>query len=167
METVKNVSLTEFPFIDAFTQSVSTVLNSNLQSQADPGEPVCVKGPVPMGDVMAVMHLSGESRGFVAVGMQRKTAARIVAALLGMNPETISTERLHDGAEELLNMIAGNAKPLLSETPYRFVLTTPSSIVADNCVFEHKTPTARVLMPFEIFDKQFIVLAALQPICRA
>jgi chemotaxis protein CheX len=82
--------------------------------------------PRTLGDISALLPLSTDQGEVLVLSFPAATAAALagrVLAEVNPNPED---ELIGDCIGELANVIAGQAKTLLAETPYQLLLGTPS-----------------------------------------
>lgn len=81
-----------------------------------------------MGDISAIIGISGESgEGMMALSFPVALANLLVARILGMQPNLLSSDERADGVGELINMISGQTKAALSHssgTVYKLTLPT-------------------------------------------
>lgn len=80
------------------------------------------------GDISAVIGIMGDDgEGMMSISFDLELGKIMVARLLGISPEDLSDDDCSDGIGELVNMISGRAKTLLSadsSTPYKLSLPT-------------------------------------------
>ena len=95
--------------INPFIESVQEIFSTMLDSKATRGQ-ISVsrdnKGP---GELLAIIGLSGESKGIVAVSFPTETALHVVGRIAGTEFEAID-ETVVDGVAEFVNMIAGGRR---------------------------------------------------------
>lgn len=96
-------------FVDPFAESVSELFVTMLSSKATRGEPGLIEdGPINK-SVVALIGLSGNVKGTVALLLPELTAMNMVGRMLGQKLETFDSTTT-DGIAEVVNMIAGAAK---------------------------------------------------------
>jgi chemotaxis protein CheX len=78
--------------------------------------------------VSGVIGLSGKPGGTCAVSMPQSLAVRTVANMMYIETGTPEESEIRDGVGEMINMIAGRAKAILSTTEYKFDITLPTII---------------------------------------
>lgn len=80
------------------------------------------------GDISAVIGIMGDDgEGMMSISFDIELGKIMVARLLGISPDDLSDDDCTDGIGELVNMISGRAKTLLSDessTPYKLSLPT-------------------------------------------
>jgi chemotaxis protein CheX len=108
--------------IESTTEVFSTMVNT----------PVTLKGVMPQddyhsqGDISGVIGITGDDgEGMVAISFSLELGNLLVGRLLGMEGKPIPSDDRSDGVGELLNMISGRTKAMLSgdkAVPYRLSL---------------------------------------------
>jgi chemotaxis protein CheX len=79
-----------------------------------------------VGEVNALVSVSGD-RGLVVLDFPEETALGVVKRVLANHlTEVPPVEELeYDCLGEMVNVVAGQAKAILADTPYRFSFSTP------------------------------------------
>jgi chemotaxis protein CheX len=110
------------PFVDATVKLMSTMLDLPCEQSDEivPGDEIYISGTI---------RLTGPAQGQVAMSFPKDTATKLVAKMLNMHDNEISDEVMHDGVGEMVNIVAGNAMTVLSDTEYQFSLTVPLIVV--------------------------------------
>lgn len=112
----------------------------------------------PYGDVSAVIGISGDAgEGMFALSFPLELANVIVNRLLGMEGDQLSSDDRCDGVGELVNMISGNAKSVLSkQNNATYQLSLPTVIQGrDHEISSRPKNTPYLVMVFESEGKQF------------
>lgn len=123
----ETASTTSLPpeVLDAFASSAVTALSELMQIEAFPADPFGLP-PMPSDDsIVATMVLVRPAPGRFTIVLPPATAHQLAAAYLPAGTE-LTDEIIADVACELANVIAGQAKTILKETPYHFALSIPS-----------------------------------------
>ncbi len=115
----------DVPYARAFVQSVYDVLATMSGLEVVLKHMYLTESHYLLGEVKGVMKVAGAAEGFIAIGLDERTARRVVAGLLGQDLVAMSVSDVSDGAYEAINMIAGGAKAKLSGGPYHFEMSTP------------------------------------------
>lgn len=131
-------------FSNALTDVLSTMSGFLVSEQNDDKleEQYNSKG------IEGIMVLSGEKCSMVSISMSIENIALLVSYMTGISYDDLKEEDMYDGISELVNMLAGRAKILLSDTPYRFTLTSPFTISGQNRFYVHKKQTVKILKKF-------------------
>jgi chemotaxis protein CheX len=81
--------------------------------------------PRTLGDISAVLGLTAESGEVLVLSFPAQTAAALAGRVLAEVTQAPEDDLVRDCMGELANVIAGQAKTLLAETPYQLLLATP------------------------------------------
>jgi chemotaxis protein CheX len=82
--------------------------------------------PLTLGDLSAVIGLKSGPGGALVVSFPRPTATAVAGRVLAEVADAPGDELVPDCVGEIANVIAGQAKALLAETPYHFTFGTPT-----------------------------------------
>jgi chemotaxis protein CheX len=112
--------------LEPFIAAACLTLREWAGTEAVPG--VVYRDPLPrtLGDVSAVLHLALSSEGTLVLSFPARTAETLAARALAGVTEQVDPDLVHDCMGEVANVIAGQAKVLLHDTPYRFTFATPT-----------------------------------------
>lgn len=118
---------------DYFTESLRQVLSTMAGFEisyiaCDEFNSSCSDNPI----IMGAMVLHGKKDAIISLSMEKDTAAMVIAYMTGILPQELKEQDLFDGVAELVNIMAGEVKARLSNTPYHFLLTSPFSIGGTN-----------------------------------
>ncbi|MCL4693933.1 MAG: chemotaxis protein CheX [Candidatus Hydrogenedentes bacterium] len=134
--------------INPFIEAVYDLFQTMLEGKVSRGEiGVCAGSKNPR-DIMAIIGMSGPTRGTVALSFPTTTALAMVGKLLGQNV-TIIDETVSDGIAELVNIVAGSAKAKLvkdDETPMD--LSLPTVVRGNNYSVEYPSQAVWLEVPF-------------------
>jgi len=81
--------------------------------------------PRTLGDISAVLGLTAEGGEVLVLSFPTATAAALAGRVLAEATQAPDDDLVRDCMGELANVIAGQAKTLLAETPYQLLLGTP------------------------------------------
>jgi len=81
--------------------------------------------PRTLGDVSAVLGLTAKGGEVLVLSFPAATASALAERILAEVEQVPDDELVRDCMGELANVIAGQAKTLLAETPYQLILATP------------------------------------------
>ena len=113
----------------AILEPFATAALSTLEETAQ--SPAIVDGffrapqPRELGDVFAFMQLKPEPSDFLMLCVRQETADKLARRALAESNVEPDPSLVRDSMGEILNVIAGQAKTILNETPYHFFLSTP------------------------------------------
>jgi len=88
-----------------------------------------------LGDIAAIVGLSRKgsltnaSPGFLVLGFPQRTATALAGRVLTGATAEVDQKLISDCMGEIANVVAGQAKAMLAETPYRFVFALPPIVV--------------------------------------
>jgi chemotaxis protein CheX len=81
--------------------------------------------PRTLGDISAVLGLTAEGGEVLVLSFPAPTAVALTWRVLAEVNQAPDDDLVRDCMGELANVIAGQAKTLLAETPYQLILATP------------------------------------------
>jgi len=81
--------------------------------------------PRTLGDVSAVLGLTAEGGEVLVLSFPAQTGAALAGRVLAEATQAPDDDLVRDCLGEVANVIAGQAKTLLAETPYQLILGTP------------------------------------------
>lgn len=115
------------PFVDSARDMLSSMVGLDVSEQGDGAD----GGPHYVSAVMIVQGEGDGPQGQVAMSFGRDSAMRHVASMLALEPDELDDEILGDGVGEMVNIVAGGARPHLAETAYAFRLGVPAIVIGD------------------------------------
>ena len=99
--------------INPFIESVYELFNTMLQGKVERGPIGVSSGNTAPPDIMAIVGISGPTRGTLSIGFPAGTALSMVGRILGA-PVALIDETVSDGVAEIANIVAGSAKAKLN-----------------------------------------------------
>jgi chemotaxis protein CheX len=90
------------------------------------------------GDISAVIGLMGPPEGSMVIGFPKQVAEALASKTLAGAVDEIDDDMVRDCMGEIANVIAGQAKGLLENSPYHFTLSTPTIVAGLNHEIRHK-----------------------------
>ena len=90
------------------------------------------------GDISAVIGLIAVTEGAMVLSFPDPTAVALVKRVLGGIEDQPDIDIIRDCIGELANVIAGQAKGILSNTSYEFAMSTPTVIAGAGHEIRHK-----------------------------
>jgi chemotaxis protein CheX len=96
-------------YINPFIESVHDLFLAMLSCEAKRGDINLSKEIPPCRDIVALIGLSGQTRGIVALSFPVTTALAMVGRLL-KSEVLVVDETVKDGVAEIVNIVAGGAK---------------------------------------------------------
>lgn len=143
--------------INALMDSLFTIFATMVRLKIQPGIPEPKEGTAAKGVVSALIGMRGEGAcGSVALSFTLPAIRAISRSLLGHEIDSASGEAA-DLAGELVNMLVGGAKRILSEKGHDFDMQTPELLVGEGHVIVHHYPGQTVLLPVSIGQDEFYI----------
>ncbi|MGK0465199.1 chemotaxis protein CheX [Clostridium sp.] len=105
------------------------------------------------GEISGVMLILGERNALMSLTMSKELCTTIISYMTGIEKNDITDEEIYDGAAELVNMVAGRSKAILSGTKYHFSITPPFTIVGQEHFIVHKDKIFNVTKNYIIDDR--------------
>jgi chemotaxis protein CheX len=109
-----------------------------------------------LGEITAIIGVSGERNGSIAVSFSRESAEALVRGMLGDNVEDLERDMV-DAVGELTNIISGHARKSIASAGLSLSASNPSIVVGEKMEIEHKAKAAVIVIPFNMSGKSFVV----------
>lgn len=151
-------SMLDAVLINALVNSTQSVLSTMANTTATVKEVKAQRDYTSEGDISAVIGIMGDGgEGMLALCFPVTLANLIVSRLLGVGVEAVSSNDRCDGIGELVNMISGNAKTILSkESGGTYKLSLPSIILGHGHMIQARPKNSPyILIVFEIEGQVF------------
>lgn len=144
--------------VNAVVNATTQVLSTMACTQAECKEVKAQQDYRPYGDISAVIGISGDNgEGMFALSFPMELANIIIARLIGVPTDKLSSEDRCDGVGELVNMISGSTKSALSQqcnSVYKLALPTVIQ-GRDHEISSRPKNTPYLVMVFEVEGKSF------------
>lgn len=154
MVAAKN--LTDAEVAAPFIKATLVVLSTMSGIEASVGKPYVKKENIAEGDVSAIVGVTGDRNGSIAVSFSRSCATALVRGMLGDDIED-PLQDTHDAVGEVTNMISGQARSGLTESGLTLQGTTPTVIIGNNHIVTHSSSAKVIAIPFQSPDGNFTV----------
>jgi chemotaxis protein CheX len=102
----------------------------------------------PLGEVAAGLSLISALEGELILSCTEQTAADLAGRILADVKNDPEEGLIRDCLGEVANVIAGQAKALLAETPYRFAFSTPTVVSGNGDEIRPKADVDCVIVAF-------------------
>lgn len=136
-------------YVNPFIESVCGLFETMFQKQATRGNIGTTSSVGASQDVVAMIGITGEIQGSVAVAMSEQTALQVVGSLLGCDMAEFDNDAT-DGIAEVVNMIAGGAKAKLpSPEDQPLQLSLPTVLRGKDFVVTYPTQALWLDIPFD------------------
>lgn len=131
-----------------------TMIFMDIKSQA----PFERKGIGSLSDITAIISLTGDIMGSIAVSINTDSAREAISNMLG--DEITDAQEIIDGVGEITNLVVGMAKTTLSELSCRFEISVPIVVTGKGVKIQHYSAQTKSLttIPFYTEDKSFFHL---------
>ena len=149
-------------YINPFIESVNQVFSTMLETEVSRGDVHVSKtqdfSPI---ELTALIGLSGEVRGTVALAFSSRVAVACVCKMLDTEIRYVDATVV-DGISELVNMIAGGAKAkLISDEGQPIQLSLPTVVRGRDYVLSHPRNTIWLTVPFTSALGTFVLRIAI------
>lgn len=140
------------PFIKATLDILSTMAGIT----ATPGAPYIKNDLLAKGDVSAIVGVTGDKTGTIAVSFSKACAIALVRGMLGDDIQDVLQDT-QDAVGEVTNMVSGQARAALVDMGILLQGSTPTVIVGDGHVVRHMSANPVVAIPFSCEYGEFTV----------
>lgn len=137
--------------INPFITGVMHVLKVQCSLECTPKQPSLKAdfSSPPRVDIAGVIGITSPTfNGSIALCLSEKVFLGVMSNMLGETYEKITPD-LTDGAGELLNIIFGHAKKLLSEQGTSLGMAIPTVVSGSDIAVGHSSATQALILPFE------------------
>jgi chemotaxis protein CheX len=136
-------------YINPFTDAVQNLFTTMLGSKAEKGKISFSTESKSPYEITALIGLSGEARGTVAISFPSETAIQIVSRFLMIDAAEVDGSVI-DGVGEVVNIVAGSAKSkFVSANGKPIDLSLPNVIKGEDYIIEYPSQTTWIEVPFE------------------
>jgi chemotaxis protein CheX len=148
--------------INPFIAATTTALEMMAMCKPERKKVQLKQDNVLIGDISGIMGLSGDVSGSIIVSFEKEAACIVVGNMLGTEKTELDDE-VRDGIQEVVNLIAGQAKTMLKGTDYHFQVSIPTCIIGSNHQVNHKKGVPCIMAAFEVEGKPFTVEVSIAP----
>jgi chemotaxis protein CheX len=139
-----------------FVKATIEILSVMAGIDASAGPPYIKKGAVAAGDVSAIVGVTGDRAGSIAVSFSKPCAVALVKGMLGEDIQD-ALQDIQDAVGEIANMVSGQARAGLRELGLALSGSTPTVIIGDGHTIRHISPKPVIAIPFTTPDGGFTV----------
>lgn len=148
---------TDIVMINALLDSLFSIFSKMVKLKIQPGVPLPKQDNVARGAVSALLDMNAEGvSGSVALSLTLPTIREISRNLLGHEIDSAGAEAA-DLAGELVNVLVGGAKRILSEKGQDFDMHTPQLLLGEGHEIVHHAGGQTVLLPIKINQDEFYI----------
>ncbi len=145
--------------INPFLTAAMHVLKTMAGIDATPGKPFIKQDDVAIGDVSAIIGITGAAKGSMALIFTEQCINAIASSLLGMEFTKLNHE-VRDAVGDLTNMICGDARRRLAEGGFTLQAGIPTIVGGKGHSIMHVADGPRLAVPFETKDGSFMIEVA-------
>ena len=145
--------------INPFLAAAIHVLKTMASVDAKPGKPFLKENDIAIGDVSAIIGITGAAQGSMALVFTEECIKGVVSSLLGTEFTQLDDE-VRDAVGELTNMICGDARRRLAEDGLTLQAGIPTIVGGKGHSVRHVADGPRLAVPFETQDGSFMVEVA-------
>jgi chemotaxis protein CheX len=135
-------------FLGPFTSATKTTIKEMAGLDVEVSSVYQKRGYRMFGDISAVLGLVGQSEGSLVLSFPDATATRLVKRILADFDGNAEEGVVRDCIGEVANIVAGQARGPLANTPYHFTLSTPTIISGANHEIRHKPGAPCLVVAF-------------------
>lgn len=141
------------PFIKATVQ----ILETMAQIKSTAGAPYVKKNNHASGEVSAIVGVTGDRTGSMAVTFDRACAIALVKGMLGEDDLGDMDQEMQDAVGEVANMVSGQGRAGLTQLGLTLQGSTPTVIMGDKHIIRHISKSPVIAIPFTTPDGDFTV----------
>ncbi len=139
-----------------FVKATTVVLSTMAGITATPGKPFAKKDREAVGDISAIIGVTGPKKGTISVSFYTDSATELVRGMLGDDIGDIDQD-MQDAVGELTNMISGQARASIAEAGLTLQGATPSVVVGKGHQIHHMSKAVVMAIPFTTPGGHFTV----------
>lgn len=139
-----------------FIKATLDILNTMAGISATAGTPYVKKNSLAKGDVSAIVGVTGDKKGTIAVSFTRPCAIALVRGMLGDDIQDVLQDT-QDAVGEVANMVSGQARAQLVDLGLTLQGATPTVIVGDGHTIRHISTSPVIAIPFTSSGGEFTV----------
>ncbi len=143
-------------FINPFLDSTVSVLTTMASVKPVAGAPYIKKDSCVVGDVSAIVGITGEAEGSLCLSFTEGCILHIVSQMF-REQKTEIDEEVKDAVGELTNMISGASRRSLEEIGHHFQGAIPSVVSGHKHEVRHVTKGPILSIPFSTDAGDFTV----------
>ncbi len=133
---------------DKLIESISEIFTQMVMMEISvAGEPIFKLGPI-KDSITGMIGLAGVHKGVLAVHFSKQVALDVTSKLLLTEFEEINVD-VQDAIGEIVNVLGGNLKTILSDQGKDIQLSLPSTMYGDEYTFTSQLDVDQVILPFK------------------
>lgn len=139
-----------------FIKATRDILATMAGLRASAGAPFVKNSKAAKGDVSAIIGVTGDRSGTLAVSFSRSCALALTKGMLGEDIQDILQDT-QDAVGEVSNMISGQARASLADAGLTLQGSTPTVIMGEGHLIRHISANPVVAIPFSSEHGDFMV----------
>lgn len=139
-----------------FIKATQDILSMMAGMEVTVGPPYVKKNDAATGNISAIVGVTGDMRGSIAVSFSNGSAQALAKGMLGDAIEDLEQDT-QDAVGEVVNMISGQARAGLVEIGITVQGSTPTIITGDSHSIHHVSESPVVVIPFSTLHGEFTV----------
>ncbi len=148
--------LTGVEIAKPFVKATLDILQTMAGITATAGAPYVKKDLLAKGEISAIVGVTGDKRGTIAVSFTRACAISLVKGMLGDDIHDVIQDT-QDAVGEMSNMISGQARAHLAGQGLALQGSTPSVIMGEKHTIRHTANSPVMVIPFTSPGGEFTV----------
>lgn len=143
-------------FINPFLDGTVSVLKTMAFVEPTAGKPYLKKDNSARGDVSAIIGLTGDAIGSLALSFSEGAILKIVSNMLGEEIKAINRD-IKDAVGEITNMVSGVARKHLEAEGLNITAAIPTVVAGKDHTIVHVLGGPSIIIPFAIGEGDFVV----------
>ena len=145
-------------YLNPFIFATRKVLSMMAFMESQPKKPT-LKAPgnlEALGDISAVIPLSGECQGSVGISFTESCILQVAFQMFGEEYDSINDEII-DMVGEIVNMVSGDARKELEKLGFTFQAGIPSMVHGKKHLLKHIVTDRIIIIPFQTKSGDFFI----------
>ena len=142
--------------INPFLQGTIEVLKKMAFVEPRPGKVYLKNTALAHGDVSAIIGITGDMVGSLAISFGEICICHLVGSMLGES-FTEANQEVFDGVGEITNMISGVARTYMEKEGMRVYAAIPAVVYGKNHTINHILKSPSIVIPFDTDHGSFVV----------
>jgi len=122
---IENANNFNYTAIEPFKETIPEVFSTMAYLEANLVEAYIDSNNSVYDEISASLSLTGSRRGILVITFSEKLARKMIGRFIAMEEDKITKSEIYDGAGEIINIIAGNAKARINDLKDHFDLSAP------------------------------------------
>ncbi len=150
-------------YINPFLNGTLEVLKKMASLEPVAGKPFVKKTDVAAGDVSAIIGITGDAIGSLAISFSEPCICHIVNNILG-EAFTKANNDVFDAAGEITNMVSGVARSYLEKEGLIVFAAIPTVVYGKGHTIQHILKAPSIIVPFSTREGDFTIDVCIKPV---